>query len=469
MTKKAIVMTKASAIHRSIFDILGGAFTVDWVPSITPCLDLIDELKPSVLFIDLKDLQSEPVQGDSGGFLHICTSIRRLTPSISIIIVVPRGDVSAAVAAVRAGADFYVTLPLNDDELRYVVDLAGRGRPLKTEEGILHEHLLDADVNWMLKTKSSHMLGILEKVRMVARTETTVLLTGETGTGKGIIARLIHEMSMRRERRFVNVHCGAIPETLIESELFGHERGAFTGAIRRKLGQFEVASAGTIFLDEIGTVTVATQIKLLQVLQDHTIQPVGAERPIACNVRVIAASNNDLEAMCGRGEFRSDLYYRLNVFPVFIPPLRERPEDIPLFIDYFVKKFNTMNRRDIEGASREVMDAFIRYRWPGNIRELENLIQRAFIIETSERLTSKSLPQELFTGSFIETPATKDLQTLSVMRRRAVEEAERSYLAALLTKTGGRIGKAADYAGISRRQLHKLLSRYEIRKETFKE
>lgn len=467
--KKAIVMTQASAVHRSIAEILGGAFTVDRAASIAPCLDLIDELKPSVLFVDLNNVQSESAPGDSSGFLRICASIRRATPSISIIIVAPRGDVSAAVAAVRAGADSYVTLPLNDDELRHVVDSAGRGRQLKTEESILHEPLLDGDVNWMLKTKSSHMLGILEKVRMVAPTETTVLLAGETGTGKGIIARLIHEMSRRRDRRFVNVHCGAIPETLIESELFGHERGAFTGAIRRKLGQFEVASAGTIFLDEIGTVTVATQIKLLQVLQDHTIQPVGAERPIACNVRVIAASNNDLEAMCGRGEFRNDLYYRLNVFPVFIPPLRERCEDIPLFIDYFIKKFNAMNRREIEGASREVMDAFIRYRWPGNIRELENLIQRAFIIETSKRLTRKSFPQELFTESIVEDLPPKDLQRLSIVRRKAVEEAERSYLAVLLAKTRGRIGVAADLAGITRRRLHKLLSQYGIRKEDFKQ
>ncbi len=321
----------------------------------------------------------------------------------------------------------------------------------------------------MLQTRSPVMNEVFEKVRMVAPTETTVMLTGETGTGKGVIARMIHDSSSRHSNQFISVHCGAIPEALIESELFGHERGAFTGAIRRKLGRFEVASGGTIFLDEIGTMTAATQIKLLQVLQDQTFQPLGGEKTVKADVRVVAASNINLEEMCRKGEFRSDLYYRLNVFPIHIPSLQERPEDIPLFVGFFIKHINKFNPRKIIDVTPEVMSALKHYQWPGNIREMENLIQRASIIEKSSILTRPAFPQELFDlkTDKHDMPGS-DWPTLADTRLRAVTEAEEQYLCSVLTDTCGRINQTAKIAGVSRRQIHKLLTRYCINKNEFK-
>lgn len=330
-------------------------------------------------------------------------------------------------------------------------------------------HLLERESSIMLQTRSALMREVFEKVTMVAQTQTSVLLLGETGTGKGIVARLIHNKSPRSQQKFVSVHCGAIPEALIESVLFGHEKGAFTGAIRRKQGNFELAKGGTIFLDEVGTITATTQIKLLQVLQDRTFQPVGGERTITTDVRVIAASNSDLKEMCQKGEFRADLYYRLNVFPIQIPSLQERREDIPFFLDFFIKQFSTLNPGKISSVSPEVINALQQYNWPGNIRELENVIQRAVILEKSSVLTQYSFPQELFLPES-ESREISDNRwpTLSEVRRQAVESAERQYLCSILSASKGRINKTAQIAGVSRRQIHKLLTRYEIDKNTFK-
>jgi transcriptional regulator with GAF, ATPase, and Fis domain len=313
------------------------------------------------------------------------------------------------------------------------------------------------------------MRNVFDKIRSVSPTKSTVLLTGDTGTGKSVLAQLIHQHSNRRDAQFISVHCGAIPDTLVESEMFGHEKGAFTGAIKRKLGKFEIANGGTIFLDEIGTITPSAQIKLLQVLQDGTFQHVGGEETIKTDVRVIAATNADLKNMCDEGQFRKDLYYRLNVFPIEIPALRERFEDIPLFIDTFLKNLNKFSLKEINAAHPQVLDAFSRYSWPGNIRELENLIERAYILETSDQLTPESFPGELFesdsTPVFI--PSSEDL-TLTAARQRGVEEVERNYLKDVLTRHKGKIGDSAKVAGISTRQLNKLMNKYGIRKEEFK-
>lgn len=330
---------------------------------------------------------------------------------------------------------------------------------------------LHANESWiMLKTHSPIMRRVYERVSMVAGTPSTVMLTGDTGTGKGIIARLIHHHSNRCKGPFVTVHCGAIPEILIESELFGHERGAFTGAIHRKKGKFEQAKGGTIFLDEIGTITSATQIKLLEVLQDRIFQPVGGEENISADVRIIVATNIDLEDMCKRGEFRSDLFYRLNVFPVHIPSLIERQEDIELFVNFFVQKLNRLYPKKISGAKSEVVSGLRQYNWPGNIRELENLLQRAFILEKYPLLTPISFPREIFERN----PLKKELRdlrhkpTLSEYRRHAVEKAEKEYLSTILIAHKGRINDTAKTAGVTRRQIHKLLTRHGIKKEDYR-
>lgn len=283
------------------------------------------------------------------------------------------------------------------------------------------------------------------------------------------MANLIHHHSSRRDAQFIKVHCGAIPETLLESELFGHEKGSFTGAVRRKLGKFEIANGGTIFLDEIGTITPSAQIKFLQVLQDGTFQRVGGEETIKSDVRVIAATNTDLKKMCENNEFRKDLYYRLNVFPIEIPLLKNRAEDIPHLVDLFLRKLNKQNTKDISHVDTQVLAALRQYPWPGNIRELENIIERAYILETTSSLTPESFPGELFEshGPPENLPIDASL-TLAQARQKAIDDFEKTYLTDLLARNKGRIKESAEAAGITTRQLHKLMSKYGIRKEKFK-
>jgi transcriptional regulator with PAS, ATPase and Fis domain len=313
------------------------------------------------------------------------------------------------------------------------------------------------------------MLQTFEKVKSVAPTKTTVLLLGDTGVGKGMVAKLIHQHSSRKDEAFVHVHCGALPDTLVESELFGYEKGAFTGAAKRKLGRFDSAQKGTIFLDEINTISGAMQIKLLQVLQERVFQRVGGESPIEADVRVIAASNSDLQQLCDEGLFRKDLYYRLSVFPLEIPSLQQRSEDIPDWVNYLIDWFNKLYSKEIQDADPVVVKALQEYSWPGNIRELENVIERAYILETTHILRPESFPQELFTDKNYTADVELDISLpLAEVRRKSLDQLEQQYLKEVMTKHKGRINRAAETAGITTRQLHKLLSKYGIRKEEYK-
>ena len=341
-------------------------------------------------------------------------------------------------------------------------------RPL-TETDSVQENFWNEDVLREVHTRSSRMLQTYEKVKSVAPTKTTVLLLGDTGVGKGMVAKLIHKHSSRKDEAFVHVHCGALPDTLVESELFGYEKGAFTGAAKRKLGRFDKAQKGTIFLDEINTISGTMQIKLLQVLQERVFQRVGGESPIEADVRVIAASNSDLQQLCDEGLFRKDLYYRLSVFPLEIPSLQQRSEDIPDWIDYLIDWFNKLYFKEIQSADPVVVKALQEYSWPGNIRELENIIERAYILETTSVLRPESFPQELFT--YINNTAEVELDIslpLAEVRRKSLDYLERQYLKEVMTKHQGRINRASETAGITTRQLHKLLSKYGIRKEEYK-
>jgi transcriptional regulator with GAF, ATPase, and Fis domain len=296
-----------------------------------------------------------------------------------------------------------------------------------------------------------------------------VLLTGETGTGKSLLAKLIHRHSNRREAQFISVHCGAIPDTLLESELFGHEKGAFTGAARRKLGKFEIANGGTIFLDEIGTLTPSAQVKLLMILQEGFFERVGGEATLKTDVRVVAATNADLKQMAGEKNFRKDLFYRLNVFPIDLPPLRERAPDIPKLVESFLTKHNSLGPKAIRHVHPSVTKALCHYDWPGNIRELENLIERAYILEQSDTLTSESFPSNFFNAECQTAEVPIDTsQSLAKVRAEGVEEIERRYLKDLLSRHQGRINQSAEEAGITTRQLHKLMTKYGLRKEDFK-
>jgi len=468
--KALLVASEHLIAYKPIEDCFRSEYTIDIVTDKKSCMNLFRKKRYEFLFIDVDILQSssDSVCGRID-YKNALQPFWHIFPNTEIIIISSQEKIREAVMAVKAGANNYITYPFDIDELRYVVESTYESTIIQSELDYLRDKFWQMDSLEVVGTKSPEMRKIFGKIRSVAPTKTTVLLTGETGTGKGLLAKLIHRHSNRRRDQFITVHCGAIPDTLLESELFGHEKGAFTGADRRKLGKFEIAQGGTIFLDEIGTMTPSAQIKFLEVVQDKTFQRVGGEINIKSDVRIIAATNIDLKQLVREGTFRRDLYYRLNVFPLDIPPLRERTEDIPRLAGVFLRNLNEAYPKEINDIHPYVLEAFDRYSWPGNIRELENLMERAYILENSSVLGPDSFPNELFLAD-IPTPGLSpdSLPSLSDARRKAVGVAERTYLKRLLTIHKGHIGKSADAAGISTRQLHKLLTRYGIRKEEFK-
>jgi DNA-binding NtrC family response regulator len=326
------------------------------------------------------------------------------------------------------------------------------------------------DLQKLTRTRTPAMQEVFAKAGRVAPTRTTVLLTGETGVGKSTVARLIHALSNRAGKPFVSIHCGAIPENLVESELFGHEKGAFTGAVRQKPGKFEVADGGTVFLDEVGTLPPSSQIKLLEVLQSRTFQRVGGTRDIEVDIRIVAATNDDLDALCREGRFRKDLFYRINVFTLDIPPLRERTADMPALVESLLLRLQPGEAEPILDVEPDVLEALSRYDWPGNVRELENLLERALILETGTSLSRDSFPAEMFQAEGMVPVALLDSDLpLEEVRRRAVEEVELAYLRQILERYSGRIDHSASHAGITTRQLHKLMTKHGLHKEEFKD
>jgi DNA-binding NtrC family response regulator len=390
-------------------------------------------------------------------------------PGARIVVMASPEDMRNAVGFVREGASDYLTRPVSRDEVQLVRDNIERHERVRSELGYLRGRIWQTEALDSVRCNSEAMKAVLLKIRQVAPTRSTVLLTGETGTGKSYLAKVIHRISSRADRPLIGVHCGAIPDTLLESELFGHERGAFTGAERRKLGKFEIADGGTFFLDEVATISPAMQVKLLNVIQERTFQRVGGERDIEVDVRILAASNMDLGRLTEEGVFRNDLYYRLNVFPIHVPPLRARREDIPMLVGIFLDRLRALHQKDIEEMHPAVMEAFLTYDWPGNVRELENLLERAFILETSNSLSPENFPEELFTRDLTFGRMPVDIADgLATVRRRAAEDIERLYLKEQLTANHGRIDATAKAAGITPRQLHKLMSKHGLKKENFR-
>ena len=465
--KYVLVCSTDQGACKAICASLASEYKVGVASSREICLEMLRKRRYEFVFVDVELLcESIPDKNYKAAlqpFWHIY-------PTAQIIAMSPQEMIREAVKAVKAGAGDYLTYPIDPAEIKYVTESLYESEIMESELVYLRDRFWQEDSLGIVRTRNRFMNQVFNKVRSVAPTKSTVLFGGETGTGKGVLAKLIHQHSNRKDGPFISVHCGAIPDTLLESELFGHEKGAFTGAVRRKLGRFEIAQGGTIFLDEIGTITPSAQVKLLEVLQDGTFHRVGGGATIEADVRVIAAANTDLQALCEENQFRKDLYYRLNVFPIDIPPLRERIEDIDYIVEVILGRLNRFNLKDKEiyDVHPEVMDGFRHYSWPGNVRELENLMERAYILETTSMLTPEGFPSQLFASGGLPQVKPNISLTLAEARRKAIEELERGYLEELLTLNRGRIKESANAAGISTRQLHKLLTRHGIRKESYK-
>ncbi|MBL7179236.1 MAG: sigma-54-dependent Fis family transcriptional regulator [Desulfobacterales bacterium] len=464
--RSALVVSNEPEVIKKIYAAFRPEYHSDKTADRNSALEILEKKRYDLVFIDLK-IFLESIQGTD--YTAALQPFKLLYPSIEIIVMSSQDMIREMVKAVKAGASDYLTYPIDPDEVRLVAETINESILKQSELDYLRDKFWRSDSLKIIHTNNAATEAMFKKVRSVAPTKTTVLLSGETGTGKSVVAKLIHRHSNRENAQFISVHCGAIPDTLLESELFGHEKGAFTGAVRKKLGKFEIARGGTLFLDEIGTITPSAQIKLLQVLQDGTFSRVGGEETIATNARVIAATNSDLKKMCEDGHFRKDLYYRLNVFPIEIPPLRERIEDFPLLISFFLKKLNNDFQKNILDIHPHVIETLKKYAWPGNIRELENLLERAYILETTSMLTPESFPGELFEKEAASAvlPIAAHLP-LTEARQKAIKDFERQYLKELISRNKGKINKSAEEAEVSTRQLHKLMLKYGIRKEDFK-
>ena len=347
----------------------------------------VKEHAPDVILLDI-------ILPDLDG-LKVLEIIKQNDPDAIVIMITATKTVKTAVEAMKLGAYDYVTKPFEVDELRLMISRSLSTQALEKEVQYLRK---EVDKNFGFGNiigKSDVMKEIFNVIRQIADSKSTVLIMGESGTGKELVSRAIHYISQRRNTPFVTINCAAIPETLIESELFGHEKGAFTNAIERKLGRFEIAHSGTLFLDEIGELSLATQAKILRFLEEREFNRVGGSKTIKVDVRLIAATNKDLTQLIKKGLFREDLYYRINVVPIVLPPLRERPEDIPLLLEHFVQKFSAENKKQIKGVSKEALEILKNYEWPGNVRELENLMERVVTLTSNSYIQPNELPFSL--------------------------------------------------------------------------
>ncbi len=399
--------------------------------------------------------------------VDVLREAKRLDPDLVGIMVTAFASTETAVEALRLGAYDYLTKPFDVDELKAKVRNAFERRELRQENVLLKRALRSASEFSNIIGRSKPMQAVFDLVETIAPTNSTILITGESGTGKELVARAIHFNSLRRERSFVALNCGALPETLLESELFGHVRGAFTGAAGNKKGLIETAERGTVFLDEISEMSPMMQVKLLRVLQERKFRRVGGTEEIDADIRIIAATNRELGRMVAEGRFREDLYYRINVIPVQLPPLRERREDIPLLAEHFLAKYRTQMGKTTSSVSPAALQALEAFDWPGNVRQLENIIERAVALERGPSVQPESLPSDI-TSRVPDRSEAADrdeakLPEAGLDLPRHLESQEREYVAQALRQTLGRHDKAARLLGISPRQFRYLLDKYALR------
>ncbi len=408
-------------------------------------LNLMNEGPWDVILLDIK------MPGMDG--LELQKRIVEIDKTASIIMVTAFAAVDSAVQALKEGAFDYITKPVDPEHLSHLVQNALRTKKLTDENWRLRQQMSELSGVEEIVGESPQMKKVIDLAKTVAQTDTTAMIRGESGTGKELIARTIHANSSRRYFPIITVNCGAVPETLLESELFGHEKGAFTGAQFRRKGKFEMADGGTIFLDEIGTISQKMQVQLLRVIETKQFARVGGNEIISSDFRVICATNRDLEAAIGEGSFREDLYYRLNVFTIFIPPLRERRVDIPPMVNHFVKKYATLMNKPAIGIDTEAMDLLIRNKWPGNVRELENVIERAMVLAKAPAIKPADLPFQL-----------SQLQEADGQRDDLLTSMEKVHIAKVLEKHNWNITRSAEALGIDRVTLYSKISKFGLKK-----
>jgi DNA-binding NtrC family response regulator len=435
---------------RRYFD---GKFDIYLAPDVTTAMNVLETEKVDVLLTDLR------LMGGEEG-LDMLTRAQSIPQPPVTILMTAYGSEKIAVQAMKRGAYDYITKPLDLEKLDSVLTRALHSRKVETENRQLREELDKKFGLEKLVGNSPAMVAIYDRIRQVAPSRATVLIEGESGTGKELVAQSLHMLSPRKNAHFVAVHCAALSPQLLESELFGHEKGAFTGANERRLGRFEEANHGTIFLDEIGEIDGATQVKLLRALGEQSIQRVGSNQSIKVDVRVVAATNKNLEAMVREGKFRDDLFYRLDVVPIHLPPLRDRREDIPLLINAFVQEFAKQNHKKIAGLSADAQDALQRYEWPGNIRELRAAIEHAVALCRGERIGLRDLPARIL-GSSAPT-SEQEGRAGSGSSNLNLEKMEKNFIQQALRMTEGNVTEAAKLLGISRRTLHRKIKTYKM-------
>lgn len=415
----------------------------------------LEENRPSVALLDIK-------LPDMDG-LELLAKTKQLSPDTEVILMTGYGTVESAVDAMKAGAFHYLTKPFKIEDVLNLVERAAERRKLKTENVELRRQLERKYGSENFIGNSDNMQNVFRLIDRVADTDSTVLITGESGTGKELVARALHMHSRRRDTPMVTVNCAAMPEDLLESELFGHVKGAFTGAIATRQGKFQAASGGTIFLDEVGEMSPALQVKLLRVLQEKEVTPVGSEKSISVDARVITATNRDLQREVEEGRFREDLYYRLNVIPITLPPLRERREDIPILVQHFVQRFNREKNMEITGISEDAMKTLTRYPWPGNVRELENLLERMVVLRGEGELTLDDLPEKFLLPRAVELNVPEvEVPDEGVDLKRLVDDFEDRIILSALNRTKWNKNRAATLLGIKRTTLLEKLKKKQL-------
>lgn len=415
--------------------------------------EAIETAKKSIIDIILTDYK---MPGKSG--LDLLREVKKINPEISVVIITAFGTIEDAVKAMKEGAYDYLTKPIDLDELDLLVKRMIERQQLLSENKMLKEQLSDKYKLSGIIAESKKMEDVLSVAARVAESKASVLLRGESGTGKELLAKAIHFASPRKDKPFIAVNCAALNENLLESEMFGHEKGAFTGADKQRIGRFELADGGTLFLDEVGDLPLSTQVKLLRVLQEQKFERVGSSKTISVDVRVIAATNRDLSLLIQEGRFRDDLYYRLNVVTIEIPPLRQRREDVKPLIEFYSRKFSEETKFPFLSFSKEAVDKLLKYDYPGNVRELENIIHRAVVLSRGELVTVDEIA-----GNLDTQPSEQELQSSVMDLNRQVEQLEKKLVLKALDETKGNQTQAANLLGISERNLRYRLNKWGLK------